>query len=557
MAIPSKSSRFRRYREIADVLLRHGLGFLVGIAGLDRFAPFRVGIFGNGERGEKYSRPVRLRIALEELGTTFIKLGQILSTRVDLLPTAYQIELAKLQDQARPIPTDVIVDIIVAELGRPLGDVFASFDPTPLAAASIGQVHAATLRDGTEVVVKVRRPDVERQVEEDLEILQNLSATASRRWELADQYDVVGLAEEFAQTLRQELDYVAEGRNAERFATNFAGDRTVHVPRVYWDATSSRVLTLERLRGVKITDDDALAQIDLGRRALASRAVKIIFKMTFEDGFFHADPHPGNFVIEPDGRIGIMDFGMVGRLDRGTRDQLVETLFAVASQDPERVVDSLLDLGVARRRVDRDELRRDVSLLMGRYYGKALGDVVVTTAIEDGLGVTRRHRLQLPPTLALLLKTIAMNEGLGRQIDPTFRLPDALAPFARRLITRQYSPRQMTRRIALASIDTARLGIELPEHIRRIVRELERGGLEVGMRPEGFEPLVRRFERLANRIILGIIVAAFVNGLAILAAVYRPAGWEAWAGAAFAVGFGFAAIVGVYLAWTILRSGRG
>jgi ubiquinone biosynthesis protein len=317
------------------------------------------------------------------------------------------------------------------------------------------------------------------------------------------------------------------------------------------------VLTLERLRGIKITDRAALAEQGIDPHALAARAIKVIFKMTFEDGFFHADPHPGNFVILPGGRIGMLDFGMVGRIDRGTRDQLVDGLFAVASQDPERVVDALLDLGVARRRVDRLELRRDVSLLMGRYYGKALGDVMVATAIEDGLSVIRRHRLQLPPTLALLLKTVVMNEGLGRQIDPTFRLADALAPYAKRLLVRQYSPRRIARQLSFATVDAARLGIEIPEHARRIIRELERGGIEVGMRPEGFEPLVRRFERLANRIILGIIVAAFVNGLAILAAVYRPPGWEAWAGVAFAVGFVFASIVGVYLAWSILRSGRG
>jgi ubiquinone biosynthesis protein len=557
VAVREKSARWSRYRQIAEVLLRHGFGFVVGIVGLDRFAPLRVGFLRSNDRGEAYTRPERIRVTLEELGATFIKLGQILSTRVDLLPPDYQAELAKLQDQAAPVPTSLIEETVVAELGRPIDEVFSYFDPIPLAAASIGQVHAATLRDGTDVVVKVRRPGVERTIEEDLEILQNLAATASRRWELADQYDVVGLVEEFSQTLRAELDYIAEGRNAERFAENFADDRFVHIPRVFWEASSSRVLTLERLHGCKITDDRSLERQGIDRHQLAARAVKIIFKMTFEDGFFHADPHPGNFVIEPDGRIGLMDFGMIGRIDRATRDQLIDLVFAVASQDPERVVDAMLALGVARRRVDRHGLRRDVSLLMTRYYGRALGDVVASTAIEDGLTVTRRHRLQLPPNLAILLKTVVMNEGLGRQIDPTFRVADALAPFAKRLLVRQYSPERIARQVGLASLDVARLGLELPEHVRRIVQDLERGGIEVGMRPEGFEPLVRRFERLANRITLGIIVAAFVNGLAILAAVYRPAGWETLGAIAFVVGFGFAAVVGVYLAWTILRSGRG
>lgn len=547
----------RRYRQIADVLIRHGLGFVVGIVGLDRFVPFRLGIFGQLRGSERYTRPERLRVALEELGTTFIKLGQILSTRVDLLPLDYQLELARLQDQASPIPGEVIRDVVVAELGLPIESAFATFDLIPLASASIGQAHAATLLDGTEVVVKVRRPDVERQIEEDLEILQNFAAVASRRWELADQYDVMGLAQEFAQTLRSELDYVREARNAERFATNFAGDDHIRIPRVFWETTTSRVLTLERLRGIKVTDSVALDAAGIARPALAERAARFILKMTFEDGFFHADPHPGNFLIEPNGRLGLMDFGMVGSLDDRTQDKLIELVLAVATQNSDRLVDGLLELGVALRRVDRLLLRRDLEHLTARYYGRRLGDIVVTTVVADTLAVIRRHRLQLPPNLALLVKTVVMNEGLGRLIDPTFNLADALVPYGRRLLLRRYSPMAWARRLGQAGLDAARLGIELPEQLRRIIGELERGGIEVGMRPEGFEPLVRRFERLANRIILGIIVAAFVNGLAVLVSVYRPAVLERWAGAVFAVGFAFAAIIGVYLAWSILRSGRG
>jgi ubiquinone biosynthesis protein len=557
VAIWRKNVHFSRYREIADVLVRHGLGFLVDILGLDRFVPFHLGPFPPPPRGERFSRPERVRLALEELGTTFIKLGQILSTRADLLPPDYHAELAKLQDQTRPIPGEVVQEILADELDRPISEAFAAFDLGPLASASIGQAHAATLMDGTEVVVKVRRPDVEKQVDEDLEILQNLAAVASRRWELAEQYDVVGLAQEFAQTLRAELDYIREGRNAERFARNFAGDPDVHVPRVFWDTTTSRVLTLERIRGTKINDLAALDGAGINRVELAVRAARVIFKMTFEDGFFHADPHPGNFLIEPNGRIGVMDFGMVGTLDEKTQEKLIEALLAVASQDSDRIVDALLGLGVARRRVDRYLLRRDIEHLTARYYGRPLGEIRVGPVIEDSLEVIRRHQLQLPPSLALLLKTVVMNEGLGTYLDPSFRLTDAVGPYARKLLMRQYSPGRWVQRLSQASLDAARLGVELPEQLRRIMGELERGGLEVGMRPEGFEPLVRRFERLANRIILGIIVAAFVNGLAILTSVYRPPGWEAWAGAIFAAGFLFSAVIGVYLAWSILRSGRG
>ena len=557
MASRSKTAHGGRYRQIADVLARHGLGYLVGVAGLERFIPFERGLLGHARRAEPYSRPEHLRLALEELGATFIKLGQILSTRADLLPPEYQAELAKLQDSAPPVPWSRVEEVLVTELGQPIEAAFVSFDPAPLAAASIGQAHTASLPDGTEVVVKVRRPGVVEQIEEDLEILQNLAAAASRRWELADQYDLVGVAQEFAQTLRAELDYIREGRSAERFAASFADDADVHIPRVLWETTTARVLTLERVRGIKINDLAALDADGIERAALAERAAGIVLKMVFEDGFFHADPHPGNFFVETGGRIGLIDFGMVGTVDERTQEQLVRLLLAITSQDADRLVDAFLDLGVARQRVDRGLLRQDLEHLVSRYYGRPLGEIALASLLNDSLDVVRRHRLQLPPNLMLLLKTAIMCEGLAAQLDPSFRLTRVLVPYAERLMLRQYSPLLWGRRLGKASLDAAQLGVELPGHVRRLIADLERGSLEVGMRPTGFEPLVRRFERLANRITLGILAAAFINGLAILMSVYHPQGWEQWAGVVFAVGFVLAGVLGVYLVWSILRSGRG
>jgi ubiquinone biosynthesis protein len=496
-------------------------------------------------------------MALEDLGTTFIKLGQILSTRADLLPPAYQAELAKLQDQAPAVPYDAVREIVEAELGQPLRAVFGSFNTDPLAAASIGQAHAATRQDGTQVVVKIRRPGVVEQVEEDLEILQNLAATAAQHWEVADRYDLVGLAQEFAQTLRAELDYIREGRSAERFAVNFHNDPSIHIPQVFWDTTTSRVLTLERVSGVKIDDLAGLDAAGIDRSALAQRAARLVLKMVFEDGFFHADPHPGNFFIEPDGAIGLIDFGMVGVVDERTQDQLVSLVLAVTSQDPDQLVDALLDLGIAGQRVNRDLLRRDLEHLVSRYYGRALAEIELGPLLSEALALTRRHYLRLPPNLALLLKTLVMNEALGARLDPDFRLAAVLGPYAERLLRRQLSPGFWLGRLSRSSVDAAYLGTELPRHLRRILGDLERGGLVVGMRPEGVEPLLRRVERLGNRIVLGIIAAAFVNGLAVLASVYHPPGWDQWAGGFFALGFLIAGLLGGYLAWSILRSGRG
>lgn len=552
-----KGARAKRYRQIAHVLARHGLGYLAAVMGLGRFLPLRGGLSGRAHSNGAHTPPEHVRMALEELGATFIKLGQILSTRADLLPPAYIAELSKLQDAAPEVSWDIVQDLLTTELGRPIQELFASFDPQPLAAASIGQAHAAVLLDGTEVVVKIRRPGVVEQVENDLDILQDLAAAASRRWQFASQYDLPGLAREFAQTLRAELDYISEGHNAERFAENFAGDRGVHIPRIFWETTTSRVLTLERIRGIKISNLDALDAAGINRRALAERAANVVLKMVFEDGFFHADPHPGNFFIEPGGCIGLIDFGMVGVVDERTQEQLAEVLLAVTSQDADTMVDTLMELGVASWGFDRNLLRQDLEHIVARYYGIELGEIKIGELLSAVLEMVRRHHLQLPSNLALLVKTLVMNEGLGVQLDPSFNLATLLAPYAKWLMIRYYSPILWARRLGEAGLDTARLAVELPQQVRRIVKEVERGGLQVGMRPEGFEQVVRRFERLANRIVLGIIAAAFINGLAILLSVYRIPGWEQWVAVLFATGFVAAVALGSYLAWSVLRSGRG
>jgi ubiquinone biosynthesis protein len=543
----------KRYRQIAEVLIRNGLGYLVDVLRLKRFVPFHHGDDGHAATAESI-QPARVRLALEELGATFIKFGQILSTRPDLLPPQYVKELAKLHDDATPVASDAIVEVVAAELGKPVEAIFARFEHHPLAAASIGQAHAATLSDGTEVVVKVRRPGVVEQVHEDVEILRNVAAAASRRWPEAQQYDLVGLTNEFADTLQSELDYVREGRNAERFARNFEGDATVHIPRVFWDTSTSRVLTLERVRGIKVDNPSALAGTDIDGRTLARRAVGMLLKMIFEDGFFHADPHPGNFFIEPGGRIGLVDFGMVGTVDERSRELLADLLLALVSRDADRVVEGMLELGAVRGDLDRKGLRADLDTLLSRYAEVPLGSIALAPLLEEALTVVRNRHLQMPSNFALLLKTLIMAEGLGARLDPEFQFIEELKPHAERLALRQYSPTAWGRRMARASVDAARLATELPGEVRRVLQAVDRNNLEFGIRRQSIEPVVERLEQLTNRLVLGILAAAFIVGLAVLLLIYHPTGWEAWAGVAFGVGFAIAAGVGVYLAWTILRS---
>jgi ubiquinone biosynthesis protein len=440
MTTPATRSQRRRIREILGTVLRHALGYLVGVLHLERVIPFHHGLLGYAPRGEPYTRPEHVRLCLEDLGATFIKLGQILSTRADLLPSAYQAEFAKLQDAAPPEPAGVIRDVLAAELGRGPEDVFATFDSEPLAAASIGQAHGARLPDGTEVVVKVRRPGVVRQVEEDLAILERAVAFLARHWEPARRYDFTDVAREFAATLRSELDYLRECANAKRFAEHFARDASIRIPKVYGEETTSRVLTLERIRGIKIDDLVALDAAGIDRTAIAQRAVGATLKMVFADGFFHADPHPGNLFVQDDGRVALIDFGMVGTIDERTRAQLMVVLMAVAGQSTEHLVDALIDLGVSGRVADRPALERDVQVLVAEHLGRSLGDVALGPLLNDLLGVARRHRLRLPATLALLAKTIAMGEAIAAHLDPSFRMAYALVRYLRGVGTVAVSP---------------------------------------------------------------------------------------------------------------------
>ena len=544
-----------RYREIAEALARHGMGYLIGVLGLERLVPFHRGLLGHERRDTPYTRPEHVRLALEDLGPTFIKLGQILSTRPDLLPPEYQTELAKLQDAAPPVASASIREVLVRELGAGPEERFASFEASPLAAASIGQAHAATLADGTEVVVKVRRPGVVEQVERDLEVLQNLAVRASRRWEPAADYDVVGLAEEFASTLRAELNYLQEARNAERFAANFAGDPAVHIPRVFWETTSSRVLTLERVRGINVADVAALDAAAIDREALAARATRVTAQMVFEDGFFHADPHPGNLFIEASGTIGVIDFGMVGELDERLRERLSALLVALARQDAAQIADAVLELGVARGPVDRRQLRDDLGVLVRHYAGFTVAELDLARLIEEILAIVRRHRLQLPRELALLLKMLVMNEGMARRLAPEFRIADVLAPYAERFVARQLSPAALTRRLRRAGIDAAQLGLELPAQLRRVLADLERGGLETHLRADELEPLMTRAERAGNRLVAGMIAAALIDALAGLITV-DPERWRTREGPLLALGLGAAGTLGAYLGWAAWRTGR-
>ena len=545
----------RRYRQIVDIIGRHGLGFILGAHRPEDLLRLRQSSSSTSNASAHHAtRPEHLRLALEELGPTFIKLGQILSTRGDLLPAPYLDELAKLQDGVPPMEAAAVRKTVEQELGRPLEEAFATFDLEPLASASIGQAHVATTHDGAEVVVKLRRPGVVEQVEEDLRILVDLVTIAERRWVMARHYDLMAIVQEFAQTLREELDYLHEGRNVERFADNFANDPSVHIPLVYWETTTARVLTLERMKGAKISDVDAIESAGLDRLDVARHATQILLTSILEHGFFHADPHPGNVFVEPDGRIALIDFGMTGELDSATQALLLRLLLSIARRDAGKLADVVLELGRTRVHVDRNRLRRDMQHMLDRYCDRSLGDVKLSAMLNELLTVLRWHHLRLPPDLALLVKTLGMSEGLGVRLDPTFNLMDVYIPYTEELLRRRFSLRQWSGQLMLAGIDALEMALALPQQLRHVLGDIERGGFEINIQPQSFEPFLDRMEQLTNRLTLGILAAAFTIGMALLVSVYHPAGWDTIIELLFLLVLMLSGVFGTYILLLILRS---
>ena len=364
----------------------------------------------------------------------FMKLGQVLSTRPDLVPPDYEAELARLQDSAPAVPPREIVATVEAALGRPLCEAFARFELVPIAAASIGQAHAATLPDGSDVVVKVRRPGVIDQVNIDLDLLNRLADIAARRSTLAARYDPRGLAHEFGATLLDELDYMREGRNAELVAAGFGDDRRVHVPKVFWDYTRVDVITEERVRGIKIDDLHALDASGVDRATVARTFADAYLSMVFVLGFSHADPHPGNIFVESTQRIGFVDFGMVGSVTPQVSRGLSIILLALVATDAARMADGLLRLGIACEDVNRPTIERDLARFLEHHAGTPLEQLHVGPLLAELMSVVRSHRLRLPRDVALLLKTVMMCEGVAAQLDPEFELVPLLIPYANKLM---------------------------------------------------------------------------------------------------------------------------
>jgi ubiquinone biosynthesis protein len=508
LAVLARTERSaRRVTEILSVLSKYGLADWLG--GLNyEWLQGRL-VSANGERLGKVTHEARIRLALTELGTTFIKLGQVLSTRADLLGPALADELAKLRSQTPPDPPQVVRATIAAELGRPVEELFREFDDQALASASIGQVHRARLVSGEAVVVKVQHAGIEETIVKDLDIMAGLAELLQNHVSQLRSYQPVATVREFRRIIMQELDFASERRNLEEFARNFAGDPTVKFPAVFPAFCGRRVLTIEFLAGISGEDTVGLQESGVDLDEFARRGANMYLEMIFRDGFYHADPHAGNLMLLPGGVVGVLDCGMVGRLDHHLREEIEDVLLALMQNDIQELTDIVIRVGSVPPDLDRVALRTEISNFLAEYAGQSLRDFRLSEALNRVIDVIRRYKIVLPPPGSLLLKTLIMLEGTSRQLNPSFNLAEFIQPHAAKALKRRFSPKRWLGKLQRATRDWNRLLEALPRDTAEILQRLRSGTLE--MRHEH-----RRLEVVVNRLVMGILAAALFLGSATL-----------------------------------------
>jgi ubiquinone biosynthesis protein len=539
-----------RLRHIATILTRNGLGFLLDLLDLHRFVlPWQ-----QREVDEAVARltiPERLRVTIEQLGPTFVKLGQTLSTRPDLLPPAYIAELAKLLDTAPSIPAADVAWTIETELGKPVEDLFAWFDWEPIAAASIGQAHRARLHTGEHVVVKVQRPGVEQTIAADMDLLIRQAGFLAARSALLRQYNVQALLQEFREGLLKELDYTNEGRNADRLRDELRRDPRAVVPRIYWDLTERRVITMEEIEGIQLTELDELrAAYDVS--TLAKTLVELYFWQVFVGGLFHADPHPANLIALGSDRIALIDLGTVGHLNPDLKTHLSDLFIGILAQDANQISDTLTDIGVMGTRTDRELLQRDIQYLLNKYYGSELGQIQIGTMLQEVLDAAQRNGVQVPADLALLMRTVVTLEGVAGMLDPALDVFALARPFAQRLVRDRFAPARLARGLWVNVRQWERLSRRVPGRLDALLRQLETGELSLRFEVRYLEVLADKLDRIVNRLAFSVIVAAMIIGSAVMIAQGKDL---AFLGVPIApISFLVAVLLGAWLLWGIIRS---
>jgi len=555
MASTASRRNLGRISEIAQVAVRHGFGYFFETHRLTDLLPGRPKL--NTAATSPSERGRHLREMLDELGPTFVKFGQLLSTRPDVVPPDIVVELQKLQDDVRPVPYEDVERVIREDLELSVEQLFTDFDPTPIAAASIGQVHRATLPNGRRVAVKVQRPNAPRQIEADLALLYQAARLIRERVRALEFIDPRQLVDEFARSIRQELDYRLEARNAEAFHHRFANHPHVHVPRVYWSYTRMRVLTLELIEGIQLADLPLDAWEMEERRRLAYLMAETWMTMIFRHGFFHGDPHPANiFVVGDADHIGIVDFGQVGKLTDEDMSKLTRLFIDAASERIDALPRRLAELGVRYPKEREDEFVAELREMYARYYGASLAEIDPLQVIREAFQLIYRLNLRLPTRFVMLDKAIATLGSVGVDLYPDFNVFEVARPYARGLMLERYTPQRVLKRARSEGIELARIARDLPYQVHDVLEEFRDGQIEVGFVHKGLDEFMRKLDVAFNRLVIALVTVGGLIGSSLIG-IFSTKGPQI-AGVNFLsfVGFVLSAILGLWLLWGVLRSGR-
>ncbi len=548
-----------RLSEIAQVMVRHGFGYFLEAHRLTDLLPGRSAEarLASSAAGNGSARGQHLREVLDELGPTFVKFGQLLSTRPDVVPPDIVVELRALQDDVRPFPFEQAERVIEEDLGNTLERLFLDFDPTPVAAASIGQVHRATLPNGRRVAVKVQRPGAPRQIEADLTLLYQAARLAKERIRALDFVDTRQLVDEFARSIRKELDYRLEGRNGQVFRRNFAGDPHVRVPKVYWHYTRARVLTLEWLDGIQLADLDVAALTLDERRDLAYRITETWMAMIFRHGFFHGDPHPANILLPPEaGTVGLVDFGSVGQLTDDDLSKLTGLFIDAANENVEQLPRRLADLGVRYPKEREGEFLAELREVYYRYYGASLSEIDPIQVVREAFQLIYSMNLRLPARFLLLDRAIATLASVGAELFPDFNVFEVARPYARDLMLERFTPQRVARRARRDAFRYAHVLKEAPLQFHDFMEEIRDGQIEVGFVHKGLDDLLAKLDTLFNRLVIALVVVGGLIGSSLIG-IFAKNGPQLLGVNVISIGgFALSTVLGIWLLWGVVRSGR-
>ncbi|HET7145767.1 MAG TPA: AarF/ABC1/UbiB kinase family protein [Gaiellaceae bacterium] len=558
MAQPATRS-LGRLSEIAQVMVRHGFGYFLEAHKLTDLLPGRSAEARLAARYEEgtSARGQHLRELLDELGPTFVKFGQLLSTRPDVVPPDIVTELRGLQDDVRPFPFEQAERVVEEDLGNSIDRLFLEFEAVPVAAASIGQVHRATLPNGRLVAVKIQRPGAPRQIESDLALLYQAAKLVRERVRALDFIDAEALVDEFSRQIRQELDYRLEGRNAQMFHRHFAGNPHVRVPRVYWSYTRARVLTLEWLEGTQLADVDTLPLSLDERRDLAYRVAETWMAMIFRHGFFHGDPHPANImVLEEPGTIGLVDFGAVGKLSDDDMSKLTRLFIDAASENVDVLPKRLADLGVRYPKEREEEFRAELREIYYRYYGASVSEIDPIQVIREAFELIYSMNLHLPTRYLLLDRAIATLGSVGVELYPDFNVFEVARPYARGLLLERFTPQRVARRARRDAIAYAQILREAPYQWHDLMEQVRDGQVEVGFVHKGLDDFLEQTQRVFNRLVVALIVVGGLIGSSLIGVFATGGPHLLGVNLISVIGFCLSAVLGVWLLWGVVRSGR-